>query len=208
MDSFPPEELYYITVIDNLRSILERGILSHKRIAPLEAQGVLEYTSIANVEVVSKRKKQFTPAGLSLWHYVNLFFQPRNPMMYKIVKTGGNWDIPVQDFVVVGVSNKVLHEHGVFITDGNAASNSTKFNGLTEGMAVLKEHWHIIQSEWWSKDDDSQRKIMAECLVPNRVKPDLLCSLYIVNSAAEHRIRRIVSERPVSVIPKAHMFFN
>ena len=137
MDSFPPEELYYITVIDNLRSILERGILSHKRIAPLEAQGVLEYTSIANVEVVSKRKKQFTPTGLSLWHYVNLFFQPRNPMMYKIVKTGGNWDIPVQDFVVVGVSNKVLHEHGVFITDGNAASNSTKFNGLTEGMAVL-----------------------------------------------------------------------
>jgi hypothetical protein len=71
---------------------------------------VLEYTSIANVEVVSKRKKQFTPAGLSLWHYVNLFFQPRNPMMYKIVKTRGNWDIPVQDFQELRKRNIMLTE--------------------------------------------------------------------------------------------------
>ena len=44
MRSFPPEELYYITHIDNLRSILEKGILSHERIAQLE----LKYTSIYN----------------------------------------------------------------------------------------------------------------------------------------------------------------
>ena len=57
MKSFPPEELYYITVIDHLQSILERGILSHEIVAPLEAQEVLEYTSIASEEVVSQTRE-------------------------------------------------------------------------------------------------------------------------------------------------------
>ena len=83
MRSFPPEELYYITHIDNLRSILEKGILSHERIEQLE----LGYTSVYSEEVVSICKNKLTPAGKSLWHYANLYFQPRNPMMYSVVNT-------------------------------------------------------------------------------------------------------------------------
>ena len=208
MKSFPPEELYYITVIDQLQSILERGILSHEKVVPLEAQGELEYTQIALGEVVSRRKNKFTPVNLSLWHYVNLYFQPRNPMMYRVVKTGGNHDIDVKDFVVIGVSNEVLHEQGVFITDGNAANNSTQFYRLPEGLEMLKEQWDIVQSEWWNEEDDSKRQIMAECLVPNQVKPTLFRSLYVVNSAAEHYIKQIVSTHPISVVPKPNMFFS
>lgn len=59
MRSFPPEELYYITQIDNLQSILEKGILSHARSAQLK----LEYTSIYNEEVVSIRRNKITPDG-------------------------------------------------------------------------------------------------------------------------------------------------
>lgn len=208
MKSFPPEELYYITVIDQLQSILERGILSHERIVPLEAQGVLEYTSIADTEVVNRRKAKLTPAGKSLWHYVNLYFQPRNPMMYRVVKTGGNHEIDVKDFVVIGVSNEVLREQGVFITDGNAATNSTQFYRLPEGMEILKEQWDIVLSEWWNDEDDSKRQIMAECLVPNQVKPKLFRSLYVADSAIEHHMKQTVSKRPISVVPKAYMFFN
>ena len=69
--------LYYITHIDNLPSILTTGILSHARI---RAEGV-RYTSIYNVDIVNKRRKKNTPADKSLWHYANLFFQPRNAML-------------------------------------------------------------------------------------------------------------------------------
>ena len=136
----------------------------------------MEYTSIASEEVVSRRKNKFTPAGISLWHYANLYFQPRNPMMYKAVSTGGGgWDIPVEDFVVIGVSNKVLREQGVFITDGNAASNSTQFYCLTEGLSILREQWDVMQSEWWIENADDKRKIMAECFSahPSQVGPIL-----------------------------------
>ena len=73
--------LYYITHIDNLPSILTTGILSHARI---RAEGV-RYTSIYNVDIVNKRRKKNTPADKSLWHYANLFFQPRNAMLDSLV---------------------------------------------------------------------------------------------------------------------------
>ena len=72
MKSFPPDELYYITVTDQLQSILEKGILSHEIVAPMEAKGMLEYTSIANEGIVSRRKNISTPAGMGLWNYANL----------------------------------------------------------------------------------------------------------------------------------------
>ena len=128
MRSFPPEELYYITHIDNLQSILEKGILSHARSAQLK----LEYTSIYNEEVVSIRRNKITPDGKSLWHYANLYFQPRNPMMYSIVNTRDK-----ENLVVISISNKVLHEHDVLVTDGNAANAPTQFYSQSDGLKSL-----------------------------------------------------------------------
>ena len=206
MRSFPPEELYYITVMDQLQSILEKGILSHAIVALMESKGMLEYTSIADEGVVSRRKNVSAPTEMGLWNYANLYFQPRNPMMFVAVRHGRD-DIGAEDIVVVGVSNRVLHERGVLIADGNAANSSTQFYGLSEGLTVIKEQWDIIQSDRWRKFDDSKRKIMAECLVPILVRPDLICSLYVVKPMVEPGITRIVNERPISVSSEARMFF-
>ena len=120
MRSFPPEELYYITHINNLQSILEKGILSHERIEQLE----LKYTSIYDEEVVNIRKDKLTPDGESLWHFANLYFQPRNSMLFRIIHDS---KIREASLVVIGVSKKVLIEHDVLITDGNAANYPTQF---------------------------------------------------------------------------------
>ena len=199
MKSFLPEQLYYITHIDNLQSILEMGILSHERIEQLG----LGYTSIYNEDIVSRRKNKSTPEGKSLWHYANLYFQPRNPMMYSVLSAKEK-----ENFVVICVSNKVLHEHGVFITDGNAANDSTQFHCLSEGLAILKEQWDIIQSEWWNEDVGSKRKIMAECLAPVQIKPDFIRTLYVVSVAARNSVEQIVGKRQINVVPEPHMFFE
>ena len=199
MKSFLPEQLYYITHIDNLQSILEMGILSHERIEQLG----LGYTSIYNEDIVSRRKNKSTPEGKSLWHYANLYFQPRNPMMYSVLSAKEK-----ENFVVICVSNKVLHEHGVFITDGNAANDSTQFHCLPEGLAILKEQWDIIQSEWWNEDVGSKRKIMAECLAPVQIKPDFIRTLYVVSVAARNSVEQIVGKRQINVVPEPHMFFE
>ena len=200
MRSFPPEELYYITHIDNLQSILERGILSHERIKQLG----LDYTSIYNEDVVSIRRDKSTPGGKNLWYYANLYFQPRNPMMYSVVSAKEK-----ENLVVISISNKVLHEHGVLITDGNAANAPTEFYSRSEGLATLKKQWDIIRNDWWIEGPGSKRKIMAECLVPDNVKPDFINSIFVADDNARDRVMQTVGERQIhNILPEPHMFFE
>ena len=67
------KSLYYITHINNLPSIIERGILSHRKVEDLN----VSYTPIYDTEIVSQRKGKATSERDSLWEYANLYFQPR-----------------------------------------------------------------------------------------------------------------------------------
>lgn len=78
----PIKGLYYITHINNIRSILQEGILSH---ALVEAKGI-DYTPIYDAQIVSNRQKRTTPDGKSLWEFANVYFQPRNPMLYRVIQ--------------------------------------------------------------------------------------------------------------------------
>jgi len=171
--------LYYITHVDNIPSILERGILSHEKIKV----GHISYTPIYDNSIVERRRHRFTPEGRSLWHYVNLFLQPRNPMLYRVINTAGR-----QNLAVLGVENTVLQEQGIFITDGIAANRLTRIHSQPEGLEMLQTQQEIIQStSWisWNHCEALERKLMAECLVPNQVKP-------------EHIQRFIVAERVIA----------
>lgn len=191
--------LYYITHIDNLPSILERGILSHERIEEEHVQP----TRIYNTDIVNKRKEKNTPDHKSLWNYANLYFQARNPMMYRVVHEKG-----AKDLVVVSVAKKILHTSGVFITDGNAANDPTQFYFPNDGLKMLQQQWKIVQSEWWNTLDGSKRKIMAECLVPNNVGPNLINAVYVVDEETQTRLAGMVGRRSLSIIPEPKMFFQ
>lgn len=163
--------LYYITHIDNLPSILITGILSHARI---RAEGV-RYTPIYNVDIVNKRRNKYTPTGESLWHYVNLFFQPRNAMLDSLVNPRYSENHGTRrNLAVLGVANTVLQEQGVFITDGLAADDLTRIYPRSEGLKILQAQQEMLKSDkWisWYDSDEVKRQLMAECLVPNQVNP-------------------------------------
>ena len=148
------KSLYYITHIENLPSILERGILSHQKVEELD----VAYKPIYDSGIVSKRKDKCTPEKNSLWEYANLYFQPRNPMMYRVIHEKNKRNI-----AIVGVKSKVLQLEGGIVTDGNAANDPTQFFPVTKGLEVLRKQWKIIQNDWWNDQDGSKRKIMAEC---------------------------------------------
>ena len=90
------KNLYYITHKDNLPSILERGILSADRTQAEDLCPIPSY----NGNIIEQRNHKTTD-GKSLWFYANLYFQPRNAMMYRIVHQKD-----LKDLVVVGVDNR------------------------------------------------------------------------------------------------------
>ena len=192
------ESLYYITHKDNLSSILEHGIFSSDRV---EAEG-LRPTPIYDGRGVEQRNSKTTD-GISLWVYANLYFQPRNAMMYRTVHQKD-----LKNLAVVGVDKKVLDEQDVVITDGDAARETTQFYCLSEGLKILKRHGSIIQNDWWNNSDGSKRKMMAECLVPNYVKPGYIHSVYVADNTLQNKIKKIVNNPKIVVDFKPDMFFQ
>ncbi len=193
--------LYYITHINNLPSILQHGILSHQQV---EKQGI-PFTRIYNPEIVANRQTRRTPAGNSLWSYANVYFQPRNPMLYKVLS-----EVNKKEVLIIGVNPQILGTPGALISLGNAASSLSPILDTQEGSkAINGEYWSIINSDWWKTEDGTKRKIMSECLVPNFIPPTQIHSIYVASQSVADNIRPILKNYPlVSVVVEPHMFFQ
>ncbi len=190
--------LFYITHKDNVPSMLRHGILSHASVLERE----VSYRAIYDSEIVSNRQEKLAPDGQSLWQFANVYFQARNPMMYRVAHEKGK-----NDLAVIGLNSSVLSLPGVFITDGNAANTGTNFYYQREGMAALTEIWDIVNGEWWNSMDGSKRKIMAGCLIPSNIPPEYIHSIYVANQKIADDLRLTIGTSRVPVVPEPNLFF-
>jgi hypothetical protein len=189
--------LYYITHIDNLASMLERGILSHSEI---EAKSI-PFTAIYDAQIVSNRRDRKTPEGRSLWEYANVYFQARNAMLFRVTREKG-----VDQVCVIGVRKDILNRSDVLITNGNAASYQSEILPHDQGMKAIPQIMRDVNKEWWSDSDGSKRAMMAECLVPGSIPADFITAIYVGSDAAQKRAQSVAGSRPVTREP--YLFFK
>ena len=192
------KSLYYITHVDNIPSMIEKGIFSHSE---MEAQSI-PYTPIYDAQIVGHRQKKMTPAGETLWNYANLYFQPRNPMMYRVMLEKKKSEIGV-----IGIDPAVMNQDNNYITDGNAANGVTEFYSVPEGKKILERQWGCVTAEYWRESDGSKRKIMAECLIPRRIPPESIHSVFLCDTQVWQSLRAEVPSR-ISVVYEPHIFFR
>lgn len=189
--------LYYITHKENVSSILQHGILSHT----LVLEKGLQYRAIYDSNRVNNRETKLVN-GQSLWQFANVYFQARNPMMYRVASNND-----VSDLAIIAINREVMNSPGIFITDGNAANKDTNFYHLNDGLKVLSEIWEIITSEYWNPMDGSKRKIMAECLVPSHIPSEHIHTIYVANQKTADELRTVINSSRVSVVPEPNLFF-
>jgi ssDNA thymidine ADP-ribosyltransferase, DarT len=103
-------ELHYITPTKNVSSIIERGILSHRR-----AQ-VVDHVSVAMAEIQDRRRLKRFKGGRPLHEYANLYICARNPMLFKRKDHHADLCVLRVDVTVIDISD-------VIITDQNAVSH-------------------------------------------------------------------------------------
>jgi hypothetical protein len=77
-------ELHCIMPIANLPSVVAHGILSY------ESAARLQHASVAMQPVQDRRDQRRVPQGLRLHQYANLYFNARNPMLYKRLDESGS----------------------------------------------------------------------------------------------------------------------
>lgn len=194
------KELYYITHIDNIPSILRDGIFSHRLINERK----ITYTPIYDKEIVAGRSQKHVTDQKTLWDFANLYFQARNPMLYRVLH-----ERPLEEVAVIGLRRDVMNQTGVFFTDGNARNNVTIFVSKSRSEGLLRNITENTQEvEWWSEADGSKRRIMAECLVPETVSPEYIQTIYVANLNVQDRVLKIIGRDDVPIIPQADMFFE
>lgn len=197
------KELYFITPIENLDSILQHGLLSHNRIKQLK----LEHKSIANGAIQERRKNKPVPGGRHKLHdFVNLYFNPRNAMMFK------RKDIHV-DMCVLGVDVGLLHNRNTIVTDGNASSDYTIFYPASSGIQKLDRN--LVFARSWYDDDyfamlRKKRAICSEALVLNNIPANHIKQVYVSCSENDEKVGAILKKKNFSLAIKVNkkMFFQ
>ncbi len=191
--------LYYITHIDNLMSIINRGIFSHGKIY----RERIPYTPIYDQSIVVTRATRAAIPGKSLWNYANLFFYPRNSMLYRVLI-----EQSAENIVVIVVNPAILDRKGIRITTGNAWSWQSQILPRNQGLLKIREFQKMFELESRSYGNGSKPEFMAECLVPKSVPPEYIQGAYVVDNQVVDAIRIRHPNIKVDVISKPYLFFR
>lgn len=191
------DELHYITLIENVPSICNRGILSHRRARRLTPG------SVAMQVVQDIRAKKMVPGGRPLHEYANLYICARNPMLFKRLNHH-------QELCVLRVNTDVLDLPDVVITDGNAASKYARFGPSPGGLRNVDRERTF--AEYWTDPTDGIQELRnktakcAEVLVPDHVPANYLIGAYVCCQPAQARFDGLDIHLTAEV--NHHFFFN
>lgn len=184
--------LYNIQSIDNVASIMERGLLSNER-----AENI-SHVSIAMGEVQARRHLVQVPNGLKLHQYASLYFDPRNPMLSK--KRSQNEEICILKFDI-----GVLDLEGVIISDKNASSDYAAFYEVETGLKSVD--FNLVYARYWTHPDyyeECRRKSVkcAEVLVPNCIPYAYVISAAVISKDAKDKLETTGFDKEIIIKPE------
>lgn len=194
------KELHYIIHIDNLKSILHYGILCQNRAKKFQ------YKSIADPEIQKRREKVVIPGGKRKLHdYANLYFNARNPMMFRRKDNH-------KELCILQINHAILDEPNVIISDRNASSGYVRFYSPKE-LDKLDETL-IFADDW--RDSDTFRywtrksTICAEVLVPDSVAPKFIRGVYVSCEEAYQKVAKLLKRLPLAdkILINPKLFFQ
>ncbi|MDC9714842.1 MAG: DarT ssDNA thymidine ADP-ribosyltransferase family protein [Gammaproteobacteria bacterium] len=193
--------LYYICHIDNLKSILEKGLLSHNKIQTLSPKTIYD-TSIIN------RRKDIKPnpeENEVLWDFANLYFNARNAMLYRVIH-----EQDLKNIVIIRFNKSVLDyakKYNSYISIGNAAHSESNFiNDIETGLKDLKKKWSFWNKEYWNESDGSKRLMMSELLIKDEIPAQYVDSIYVKSEEIGNTVKTTTDFD--NIVTEPHMFFQ
>jgi len=141
------------------------------------------------------------------WYFVKILCNiPNDKIDNEIIDLMSVWLDSRFDTALVG--SEILDRLDIYISTGNAAHSLSDILPIGEGRKELRQ---IIKDtlmvEYWKEEDGSKRKIMAECLVPDMVPPDLIQGIYVVTHDTKTKLEATMPYSKIPIIPEPHMFF-
>jgi hypothetical protein len=168
--NIPYNGFYHLTHISNLKSIVEKGILSRNK---LHLQGIM-LSDISNTDIQNKRMRPESIYGRMIHDYVPLYINPKNPFLNS-TKVRNTFD----NIVLIEIYPHILvQQEKTLFSDGNAAEKETNFFGKKNDLE--KVNWTLLQNGKWS-EDESKRVMCSEVLIPDVVNCEYIQKIFINN---------------------------
>jgi hypothetical protein len=187
------KELYNVTPIKNIPSIMEHGIVCYNT-----AKKML-HASIAMDEVQERRDKIKIHQGNAvrmLHDYTNLYFDAHNPMLCKLNNQNNV-------ICILCINPKILLIENVIISDRNAACNITKFYDVVTAMKELD--FEKIFADFWVNYDNEYDKLnhkaikCAEILVPGKIEYENIFKAIVCNKIAQDNLLKMNFTLPIEI---------
>lgn len=179
IENYGIKYLYHMTSVNNLGSILSKGLVSHN----FAHRNALIKRDISDNQVQQRRHNKVIKNGLTVHDYVPLYFSPRNPMLYcrKHIQ---------ENIVILGIESLILANSNTVFTNGNAASDDTKFY---DDIAMLdKLDWDIITALYWSNFPDGRRIKCAEVLAYPNIPVEKIVKLFCYSEEMVKQVKSIL----------------
>jgi len=195
MDIKDLKEFHFITPIETIPSILEEGILCHRK------ANRLNHLDLSMDEIQQRRARKKVPGGKALHEYVNLYFDAHNPMLSK--RRDKNNEIRI-----LRIRVEVLYLPDVVLTDRNASSDYVRFYSSPDGLKYLDRD--KIFARYWTHSNQFEymehKSIKcSEILVPNKLSQEYLLGAYVYNDIG--RLALLDAGFPLEIIVNHDLFF-
>ena len=195
---------YYLALIENLPSIMQRGILPKNEVQRLN----MSSRSFADEEVQAKRRErqiklsdpeQTVVGGHDV---VPLYFVTRTPTLYARKR----WQTELV-FVEISVSVVCDERNYCAFSDGNVASDDTK---IYPSLLHLHEiPFDVLRARYWNDFPDGIRKRNAEFLIYPRVEIRHFQRLIVQNEKTRRHVDELVGGKiRIAVDVDERMFFS
>lgn len=191
------KEIHNITHLDNIESIMSKGIYCHNKMK------TSPHKSIADIKVQELRAKKVLPNGRPLHDYANLYLNGRNKMMY-VLKANHS------DMCILRVSTQVLNLPNVVITDRNASSDYVRFYDSPIGLVNIDEKL-VFAHSWYYPEDGFQTYIHGSIICSEVLVPDNVLPRYIIGaivSCTQARTTMLEFMKDQDIIQNPDMFFQ
>ena len=200
-----PTWLYRLVHVDNLATLLTRGVLHAPHSTPNDG---LPYRPIHNVSVQASRHVRQIPCGPggTIHDYLPFYFGPLSVMLLNL-KTGrvAGYTEGQEPLVYLLTMAQAVQQAGCrfVFSDGHALAG---FTDWYDDLARLDQvDWNIVGARYWSDqpdDNDRQRRKQAEFLVWQSLDWSLIRGIVVLNAAMQQRVENILNQFPQRARPQ------
>lgn len=195
-----PTEIYHITHIKNLSSIIKSGRLTANSILKRQSK---TYQDIAHQSIQDRRAIISVPCGQkgTLHDYIPFYFAPRSPMLYAIkqnnVQGYTQGQKPIIYLVTTAETIKNASIPFVF-TDGHAIMAYSEFYDDLNHLKTAID-WAVMKSKMWNDTPqypDRKRRRQAEFLVYKHCPWQLINSIAVIDGSIAQQVNQLLQAHP------------